>query len=159
MANDDISLRPVSPDDEAFIVDVYGSTRADEMALTGWSAEQQLAFIKMQAEAQRRHYKAYYPEGEHNLILLNGQPVGRVYTAEKEDEIRILDIALVASHRNSGIGTPIIRDILARGQETGKPVRIYVESYNRSLALFERLGFTKVEDDGVNLLLEWRPSA
>ena len=43
----------------------------------------------------------------------------------------------------------------------GLPLNIYVESYNRSRGLFERLGFRKVdrpEDDGVNYLLEWRGS-
>jgi hypothetical protein len=38
-------------------------------------------------------------------------------------------------------------------------VGIYVESFNPSLSLFERLGFSEVEKEGLNLLLRWHPPA
>ncbi|HSB09848.1 MAG TPA: GNAT family N-acetyltransferase [Blastocatellia bacterium] len=159
MPNKNISLRPVTADDEGFLLEVYGSTRALELALTGWDQAQQDAFIKMQFAAQQQYYGSAFPQGEHNIILLDGQPVGRIYTAEADDVIRIMDITLLPARRNGGIGTPIIKEVLARAQAAAKPVQIYVENYNPSLRLFERLGFSGIQDDGFNLLLEWRSPA
>jgi len=159
MSSDSISLRPVCADDESFLLEVYASTRAEELAATGWNQAEQDAFVKMQFAAQQAYYKSQFPQGEHRIILVNDQPVGRLYIAEEQDEIRILDITVLPSLRSAGIGTPLISGQLGRAQEAGKPVRIYVESFNRSLGLFERLGFTKIEEDGVNVLLEWRPRA
>jgi RimJ/RimL family protein N-acetyltransferase len=156
MSNDGVTFRPAGPDDESFLLEVYASTREQELAMTGWNQAQQDAFIRTQFAAQQQHYRAYYPQGDHRIILMSGQAVGRLYTAEDEEEIRILDITVLPSHRNAGIGSPIIKGLLARAGETGKLVRIYIETYNRSIQLFERLGFARIEDDGVNALFEWR---
>jgi len=124
--------------------------------MTQWSEPERDAFVRMQFAAQRDYYRAQYPHGDHRLILADDQPVGRLYTAENEDEIRIVDITVLPAKRNGGIGTPLINDVLSRAKEVGKPVRIYVETYNPSRRLFERLGFTVIEQDGINVLLEWR---
>jgi RimJ/RimL family protein N-acetyltransferase len=159
MSNENVTLRPVVPDDESFLLEVYASTRAQELAMTGWNEAQQDAFVRMQFAAQQQHYRAHFPQGDHRIILVNGQAVGRLYTSEDKDGIEIMDVTLLPSHRNGGIGTPIINGLLARAREAGKRVRIYVETYNRSTRLFERLGFARIEDDGVNILFEWRHCA
>lgn len=127
--------------------------------MTGWNEAQQDAFVRMQFAAQQQHYRAQFPQGEHRIILVNGQAAGRIYTSEDEDEIQIMDVTLLPSHRNEGLGTPIIKGLQSRAREAGKRVRIYVETYNRSTRLFERLGFARIEDDGVNILFEWRHRA
>src|SRR2546423_1659170 len=115
--------------------------------MTDWTEAQRNAFVTMQFAAQQQYYQAQFPQAEHRIILANGQPVGRFYTDENKDEIRIIDITVLPNYRNAGIGSPLIKDLMERAHKAGKPVRIYVESYNRSLRLFERLGFTKVEED------------
>lgn len=156
MPEETVSLRPVRADDAEFLLHVYAGTREAELAISGWDQAQQDAFVRMQFAAQQRYYGAAFPQGEHSIILVDGQPVGRIYTADCEDEIRILDITLVPERRGRGVGTPLIKEVLARGQRSGKPVQIYVENFNPALRLFERLGFAKIQDDGFNLLLEWR---
>lgn len=159
MTNKAVSLRPVRIEDQAFLLEVYASTRALEMSMSGWDQAQQAAFVEMQFAAQQQYYSAAFPQGVHNIILLEEEPVGRIYTDESDDLIRIIDITLLPSRRNAGIGTPLIQEVLARGQAAAKPVQIYVETYNPSLRLFERLGFLKIEEDGLNYLLEWRKTA
>ncbi|HXG95060.1 MAG TPA: GNAT family N-acetyltransferase [Blastocatellia bacterium] len=151
-----ISFRPTAPEDEPFLQSVYGSTRLEELALTNWSEEQRNAFIKMQFNAQQIHYREYYPSGEQFIILADGNAVGRLYVAEIEKEIRILDITVLPERRSAGIGTPIIRELMNEATRIGKPLRIYVESYNRSRGLFERLGFVKSGESGYSYLMEWR---
>jgi GNAT superfamily N-acetyltransferase len=126
--------------------------------MINWSAPERDAFVRMQFAAQRDYYRSQYPHGDHKLILADGHPAGRLYTAEDEDEIRILDITVLPHLRGTGIGTPLITGVLSRAREVGKPVRNYVETLNPSRRLFERLGFKVIEEDGLNVLLECRPS-
>jgi ribosomal protein S18 acetylase RimI-like enzyme len=153
-----VTLRPALPEDEAFLFRLYAETRADEMAQTGWDDAQKEAFFKMQFAAQQQHYRIYYPQGEHSVIMLRGKPVGRLYLARSSEEIRILDIAILADHRNAGIGRIIIKDLMAEAAESSRPLRIYVETFNRALGLFERLGFERADQKDFHCLMQWQPS-
>src|SRR4051812_8492249 len=52
------TLRPETEDDTPFLFRVYASTREQELAqAVGWSAEQKLAFLTQQFQAQRQHYR------------------------------------------------------------------------------------------------------
>jgi ribosomal protein S18 acetylase RimI-like enzyme len=153
------SLRAVSPEDESFLYTVYASTRAAEMMLLPWSVEQKEAFLRMQFNAQQNYYRAENPEATHDIILQDSLPVGRLYVARRESEIRILDVTILPEYRSRGLGTPLIKDLMEEAAGAGKSLSVYVESFNPSRNLFERLGFTKVSDDGVNCLMEWRPGS
>ncbi len=151
-----VTFRPAGSDDEPFLLGVYGSTRTEELALTNWDEAQRETFLRMQFSAQQSHYREHYPEGEQYVILVNEDAVGRLYVAEIEKEVRVLDITILPHHRNTGIGKPIIRELMAEAAAIGKPLRIYIESFNPSLGLFERLGFVKSEESGYSYLMEWR---
>jgi hypothetical protein len=44
--------------------------------------------------------------------------------------------------------------LLDDAKQTGKITRIYVEEFNPSLRLFQRLGFSPSEQHGIHLLLQ-----
>jgi ribosomal protein S18 acetylase RimI-like enzyme len=150
-----IHRRPVEEADQPFLYELYASTRAEELAVTGWSPEQKAAFLRMQFDAQTAHYRTRYAGSEFSIVEADGVPAGRLYVARWANEIRIVDIALVPRFRNRGIGTQLIGEVLAEGRESGKPVTIHVETFNPALRLYQRLGFRAKEDKGVYLLLEW----
>jgi len=149
-----ITLRSVGPDDEDFLLAVYASTRAEEMALVPWTEQQREAFIRSQFGAQLDHYREKYPTANHDVILSNGRQVGRLYVARLDQEIRIVDITVLPSERNGGIGSYLIKQLLDEARSGGKFTRIYVEEFNPSLSLFQRLGFSLKEQHGIHLLLE-----
>ncbi len=120
-----------------------------------WTDEQREAFVKMQFTAQQDHYREVYPAASREIILSNGRPVGHRYVARLEQEIRIVDITVAPAERNSGIGSFSLVELLKEAKRTGKVVRIFVENYNPSLRLFERLGFRQMEEHGIHLLMEW----
>ena len=151
-----VALRPVIPEDESFLYQVYASTRADEMARVPWNEAQREAFLKSQFAAQQLDYRRRNPAATHDIILLNSDPAGRIYVDRRDQVIHILDITVLPKHRNKGAGTTIIKRLMDEAADAGKSLTIYVESYNPSCHLFERLGFTKIADDGVNYLMEWR---
>ena len=153
-----ITLREVTAEDEAFLLEVYASTRAMELSLVSWSDEQREAFLKFQFEAQHTHYRTQFPEASYQIIFNNTERVGRLYVLRDTTEMRVLDITVMPQHRNAGIGTLLMRDLLTEAEQSGKPVSIWVEQFNPSQTLFQRLGFSKIEEDGYNYLMQWRPN-
>jgi len=101
------------------------------------------------------HYQQHYADAEFLIILSYGVPIGRLYVARWKDEMRIVDISLLPQYRNAGIGTKILRDLMAEAEAADKSIRIHVEKFNPALRLYEGLGFTAIEDKGVYLFLEW----
>ena len=154
-----VDLRPIRPDDEAFLYRVFAGTREPEMALLGWNEEQKTAFLWMQFQAQHRYYQEHFPAASFDLIVRDNAPVGRLYVDRRDDEIRVIDIALLPEHRRAGIGGALLRDLLAEADRAGKPVRIHVERNNPALRLYERLGFVRIGDTGVYYLMERMPGA
>jgi GNAT superfamily N-acetyltransferase len=154
-----VALRPVEPGDEEFLYRVYASTREEELAQTGWGETQKATFLRMQFDAQSSYYEEHYRGAEFSVILSDDLPAGRLYVARWPEEIRIVDIALLPGHRGRGIGTRLLKDLISESEESGKPLSIHVEQFNPALRLYERLGFRKVEDKGVYLLMERAPRA
>jgi ribosomal protein S18 acetylase RimI-like enzyme len=152
-----LRLRPLGPGDGAFWYVVYASTRADEMALVPWTAPQKEAFLQMQFNAQRQYYLEQYATAEYHVIQRDGLAIGRLIVDRQSDNILLMDIALLPEHRNGGVGTALMRDLMAEAARAGKPVRLHVEMFNRALQWYERLGFVKVREIGVHYEMEWRP--
>jgi len=149
-----LTRRPVEPADEEFLRAVYASTRAEELALTNWDAAQRDVFIRMQFAAQHQHYFHVCPRAAYEVVLLDGRPVGRIHVDRREQEIRILDLTVLAEHRNAGIGA-LIPELIAEAAQAGTLVTVYVEGHNRSRRLFERLGFVEAGGNGFSVLLQW----
>lgn len=153
-----ITLRPIGPDDMDLLLRVYGSTREEEMALViDWTAEQKAAFVRHQFEAQHAWYRDHYEGAQFDVILVDGAPAGRLYVHRRPAEIRLVDITLLPEFRQGGLGTSLLRDLLAEGEAAGKPVTIHVETFNPAMRLYERLGFSPIEERGPYRLMEWRP--
>jgi ribosomal protein S18 acetylase RimI-like enzyme len=149
-----ISYRPVRPNDGELLFSIYASTREDEMRLVPWTEDEKQSFLRQQFEAQRTHYRRYLPETEYLVIERNGQPIGRLYLDRRDDELRIVDIALLTEHRGGGIGNAILTDLIDEASGSGVPVRIHVERNNPALGLYRRLGFREIGDQGVYLHME-----
>lgn len=154
-----LSLRPIREEDMEFLLRLYATTRADELAMVPWTDEQKEAFVRQQFEAQHAWWSEHYPDASFDLVLRDGEPIGRLYVDRWEREIRIVDIALLPEHRGGGIGSRLLRQVFAEGDAAGKPVSIHVEVFNPARRLYERLGFNyQGEPKGVYLLMV-RPAA
>ena len=152
-----ITLRPATEADDDFIFNCYASTRQQELAQVPWTAEQKESFVRMQYTAQKTHYAAESQRASHDVIYVDATPVGRIYLDRQDDVLHILDITVLPQHRNQGTGSLLLRRILEEAGKLGKPVTIYVESFNPSLRLFERLGFRSENEKGFHLLMKWQP--
>jgi ribosomal protein S18 acetylase RimI-like enzyme len=152
---EEITLRPVTEADDEFLLSVYASTRAAEMAQVSWTPEQKEAFVRMQFAAQKQHYAAEYPQASHEIICAGAVPIGRLYLSRGEEAFHILDITVLPQHRKRGAGSTLLGRIMDEAARAGKPVTIYVESFNPALELFRHLDFHPVAEHGFQLLLRW----
>jgi ribosomal protein S18 acetylase RimI-like enzyme len=151
-----VTLRPVAPDDEPFLFQVYASTRLDELDAVGMLKDQQEVFLNMQYSAQREHYLAYYKDATWDIILLNGAPVGRLIVERTEQQITGIDVALLPQYRNAGVGSYLIRNLIQEATQAGKPFLIQVEKPNRARRLYERLGFIQTGESQTHYRMQWR---
>jgi ribosomal protein S18 acetylase RimI-like enzyme len=152
--DDEITLRPAQAGDDDLLLRLYASTRAAEVAQVPWTPEQKDVFVKMQFVAQKQHYGATYPRADHQIICWKEQAAGRIYLDRNNEAFHILDITVLPELRNNGIGSKVLNGVMDEARKAGKPVTIYVETYNPSLRLFERLGFRQSRTEGIHYLLQ-----
>jgi ribosomal protein S18 acetylase RimI-like enzyme len=152
-----IALRDERPEDEAFLRELYASTRAEEMTRVPWDDAQKTAFVQMQFQFQRTHYRRYFPDAAFQLILAGDVPIGRLYVAPEADGLNLMDISLLPQYRNRGIGSGLVRQVMRQGEVLGKRVTLHVELDNPAQQLYRRLGFRDVELRGAHIFMEWRP--
>ena len=152
-----VTLRPITDADLPFLLRLYATTRLDELAQTDWSDEQKAAFVVQQFQAQHAWWQEHYRGARFDLVLVDGEPGGRLYVDVWAREIRIVDIAIWPEHRNRGIGTRLLERVFAEGDAAGKPVSIHVEIFNPARRLYGRLGFVEKGAHGDVYLLMERP--
>lgn len=142
--------------DLAFLGRVYASTRADELAVTGWTDAVKAEFLGQQFRAQHAHYQQYYPQADWLVTMRDGEDIGRLYIERRSSQHRIIDIAFLPEHRGKGLGAALLRDLLDEAAAAGKAVSIHVEKFNPAMRLYRRLGFVTEQDKGVYDLMRWR---
>jgi ribosomal protein S18 acetylase RimI-like enzyme len=153
-----VRLRPVADGDRAFLVQLYASTRQEELAQVEWDAGAKRAFIEHQFAAQDAHYRGNYPGATLDVIEVDGARAGRLYVHRGPSDIRIMDIALAPPFRGRGIGTKLLRGLMAEADTSGRKLSIHVEANNPARRLYERLGFEPAGSHGIYVLLERPPS-
>ena len=149
-----VSLRPSTPEDRPFLARVYASTREEELANVPFSPEEKAAFVEQQFSAQTAHYARHYHDTSFDLILVDGEPAGRLIVGRWHDQVRIVDVALLPEFRGLGVGTRVLEPVLAEGEARGVPVTIHVEQFNPAQRLYRRLGFEQVSSEGIYLRFE-----
>ena len=155
-----VNLRPGTAADESLFFAVYAASRAEELAGVPWSEEQTLAFLTQQHEAQTSSYRARHPDGQFLVVeLSDGRPAGRLYlTRLAGGEIRVLDIALLPEWCGQGIGTALLRDVMADADRGGVVVTLHVELWSPAIRLYQRLGFREAGRSDVYALMERLPA-
>lgn len=152
-----VHLRQVKSNDDIFLYDLYASTRSDELDAWGWDERQRKSFLEMQFNAQRQSYHLQYPHADHHIIMRENQPIGRLLTQRTEQEIRLIDISLLTHHRNAGIGSTLIKELLREATNLQLPLRLSVLKTNPARKLYERLGFVVMADMGMHIEMEVNP--
>jgi GNAT superfamily N-acetyltransferase len=150
-----VSTRPERlPDDGDFLLSLYACTRRPELAGLGWSEMEEDAFIRMQFSAQARHYRGSFPEATYSVICVDGEPAGRLIVSRSDDEMVLVDLALLPRFRRTGIGSGLVRCLLDEADAGRLRVRCHVREGSDARRFWERAGFVAQGSDGVYVAME-----
>ena len=140
--------------DRDFLLDLFASTRSLE--LSALDPTQRLEFVRMQFNIQQQSYDACYPAAENGIVLLAERPIGRMLVERSQQNIMLVDIALLPDYRKRGIGSSLIQGLLNEAAASQKSVRLFVYRANPAARLYERLGFYKVGEEGLYVQMQWQ---
>ena len=110
-------------------------------------------------ERSRQMFRKHFDEAGTRLILQDGVRVGCVGFRRHGDEIKIDSFYLERRLHGSGLGTKILKALLAEADATGLPVRLQVLNGSPADRLYLRHGFVKLREDGIEGFYERLPSS
>jgi len=155
IVEESISLRPTTDDDQEFLLELYKNSRGDDLRGLGWEESRISEFLEMQYEAHQNFLKNDYQDADEQIVLLDGLAVGHLSVEQRANEIRLVDLALLAEHRNRGIGALLIQQVQEQSAAARRPLRLQVIRFNRVVTLLERLGFRRTSETGTHFQMEW----
>ena len=94
-----LTFRPATDADLPFLVAVFASTRAKELAMVPWSDAEKTAFVDMQFRAQHTHYQRHHSDADWLVTMRAGEAIGRLYLERTPHEHGIIDITFRRKHR------------------------------------------------------------
>ena len=152
-----VALRPVTAEDEPSCSRYTRARASRNWRVLPFDEEQRHAFVRSQHEAQRAHYAAHHPEASFQVVLVDGEPAGRLYVSRDSERIHLIDIALLPEFQRRGIGGSLLEELSREADAGGLPISAHVERHNHALRLYQRLGFNVIADREVYLLIERPP--
>lgn len=144
-----IKLKSITENDIPFLYSVYRSTRLEELASANFTEKELEDFLQSQFNLQHTQYMKYYKNPSFDIIMFEGNPAGRLYVDRKEDDIRIIDIALLTEYRRKGIGRILFNNLIKESESNKIPLSLHVEHNNPILSFYIGLGFKKGHENGV----------
>ncbi|HPS91528.1 MAG TPA: GNAT family N-acetyltransferase [Methanothrix sp.] len=151
-----LALRAACQEDESFLFNLFCSLREPDFAFLGEFERKKL--LELQFAAQQRHYQANMPEAEHLIVIRDGGSIGRMILHRRNDELVLAEIALLPEHRNLGIGSILMKELIKAEAEQGHAIRLHVYKQSAAVRFYEQLGFAIANDDGAYLLMEKPPT-
>jgi ribosomal protein S18 acetylase RimI-like enzyme len=150
-----VTLRPETAEDEPFLRRLILETIAGELCASAWPEPLRGHLLGIQYAARRQSHRTNFPQAASYIIRAAAIDSGWAVVIDMPNEIRLVEIMVSPEMRSRGIGTAVIRQILATAAASGKPVRLNVNVTNRAaIALYERLGFRGIEGDEVQQVME-----
>ena len=87
-------------------------------------------------------------------MVLDGQDIGVLTVSDRQDALFVERLYILPAYQGRGIGTQLLRSIMARAFDRGLPVRLHVLKVNPARRLYERLGFTQVRETETSFVME-----
>ena len=146
----EIQLRPSTPEDCEFVLDLRRKTLRDVVART-WGA--------WDDARQRRYAERLVASEGTRIVQCGGDDIGVISVEEQDDALVIESIGLLPEVQGHGIGTQLIHEVCARASGRGLGVALQVQrGSKRARSLYERLGFITTAETEMSLTMTWQPT-
>lgn len=152
-----LTLRPETPDDLQFRFDLFVRSRPPEWDQVQLPLDQLTQVMNHQFWAQTNTYLARFPEARFDIVELDGDRIGRIVVNRPGDRIHIVDQAIIPTLRGQGLGTAIMRQLMAEAAAEGLFMTLKVSNANDpSMRLYSRLGFEVLTESLEYIEMTWR---
>jgi ribosomal protein S18 acetylase RimI-like enzyme len=139
-----LTLRPATQADGEALFQLLKATMQDYVARTwGWDEAWQRAYF----------WDRFDPATE-RIVVLDGKDIGVLAVSEQHDRLFVERLYILPSYQGRGIGTQLLRGIMARAFDRELPVRLRVLKVNPARRLYERLGFAQVGETETSFIME-----
>ncbi len=138
------TLRPATADDAEFLFALHAATMRDAVNATwGWD------------EAwQRDYFHAQFLPERIQMIEVSGETVGMLERVDQADECFIANVKILPAFQGSGLGTAVLRSVLASAARRQVPVRLQVLRANPDAQrLYQRLGFAVIDQTDTHVMM------
>ncbi|MGB3305511.1 MAG: GNAT family N-acetyltransferase [Thermomicrobiales bacterium] len=137
-----ITVRPVTTDDIEFMVHLFLQVRYQLSPLgDGIDVD---AVVNGTRAATREQAQGKIPQSVTNVIMADGQRVGRLRLVRPGSEIEVAGLQILPSYQRQGVGEAVLTQVIDEATAQGLPVVIAVDKDNPSPeALYTRLGFER----------------
>ena len=97
----------------------------------------------------RRIFREHFDEPGLRLILVDGDRMGCVGFREQADVFKLDSFYLDRRWHNTGLGTAILKVLLAEADARRKPIRLQVLTGSKADRFYLRHGFVKLKEDEI----------
>ena len=98
---------------------------------------------------QRAVFASQWKREEVKIISVEGEEAGWLQVAELPTEIRLQKFFVAPRWQRSGIGSEVLRSLLAGWRPTGRKIVLRVLKNNPARRFYERLGFSVIAETGI----------
>ncbi|WP_448956395.1 N-acetyltransferase family protein [Labrys neptuniae] len=154
-----VYLRQAQEEDAPFLLDLFRAHTSNRLRLGGLHEEMIEQLVAMQYRARTQSFRSQFPDARWSVVEMAGAPIGELIVAEEPGALYVVDIALAPGRQQRGIGSALMRSVMAAGAARGGVRAMVITGNEASLRMFRRLGFDRTAfDDGVYLEWRWWPS-
>jgi ribosomal protein S18 acetylase RimI-like enzyme len=141
----EVSLRPVTQDDCAFLWWLHQATRRPYVDRTwGWD------------EAwQSQYFQEHFEPTVREIVEADGVAVGSIAVERRKGLIFLVAIEIAPNYQNRGIGTSLIRALLKEAESQGVPVELSVLKVNPARRLYAQLGSAVIRETDMHYIMRW----
>jgi ribosomal protein S18 acetylase RimI-like enzyme len=155
-----IALRLEVPTDEAFRFALFRASRGPGWDQVALPPDMLAMIMTQQFRAQTLGYRADYPDARLEIIIVDDKPAGRLAVDRGRGAVHLVDIAVTPDWRGQGLGTAILRQLMAEATEAALPLTLHVARDNLAAhRLYLRLGFEAMTEDETHLSMRWLPAS
>ncbi|QDZ15329.1 GNAT family N-acetyltransferase [Humibacter ginsenosidimutans] len=149
IAPDELHYRPVSDIDGPTLFRLFRQVHAGEIASLALDSAAREALACMQFVEQRLRTRAEFPDAVDLAIEHDDRLCGRIVTVLRDEGIHLLELSVLAEHRDQGIGSLAMQRLARIADGHGCPIWLRADAdTGRSRGFLERAGFTVTGRDG-----------
>ncbi len=142
----ELILRPAIDADLPFLLDLRRRTMKPHLRQDG---------VPFDEAAHMRRIRYHWEDAR--IVLIDQAPAGLFKVRHDEAGWYVIQIQVDPARQGQGLGTRLLRGVLARADEGGEATRLYVLKGNPARRLYERLGFAIQEETHIEFLMRRPP--